>query len=333
MSTQSTEPGISDTGWSRATAGARRVRFGSARDYGVLICFLVLFLFLTIDSQQFLTKSNMLNLVDQSTDVGIIACAGTLVMIAGGFDLSVGAMYAVSGIVSAEVLRHAGVVPGVAAGLACGTVMGTINGLMVTVGKINAFIATLASSIVFGGVALAVTNGFFVEVTNAQFQELGQSRWLGVLWSSWIFLGFAVCMGFILSRTVLGRYIYATGGSAETARLSGIGVGTVTTVTFVLSGFASGLAGILYVAKVSSADPSAGTSLPLSAIAAVVLGGTSITGGQGAMWRTIVGVFFFALISNGFVLLGLNPTYEQIVEGLIIAIAVGIDARARRVRG
>lgn len=307
-------------------------RVSLLRDYSVLLATLVLFIVLSATSSSFLTKTNLLNIVDQQTSLGIIACAGTLVIIAGAFDLSVGAMYALGGVVAAQLANHLGVPEGIVLGILGGAVLGMLNGAAVGIFGINAFIATLASAIVFGGLGLIVSNAALITVTKPSFQTFGSAEFLGVRLTTWIFIAFALAMGLLLQRTKFGRYIYACGGNEEAARLSGVRVGMVRMTVFVISGLASTLAGALFAARVGVGDSSVGTALTLSAVAAIVVGGTSIWGGEGAIWRTIVGLFFLALIDNGFNLLGVDAKYQQVVQGTIILVAAGVDAYARRQR-
>jgi ribose transport system permease protein len=307
-------------------------RVSLLRDYSVLLATLALFIVLSITSSSFLTKTNLLNIVDQQTSLGIIAVAGTLVIIAGAFDLSVGAMYALGGVVAAQLANHLGVPEGILLGILCGALLGAVNGVAVGVFRINPFIATLATAIVFGGLGLIVSNESLITVTKTSFQTFGTTEFLGVRLTTWIFIAFALAMGLLLQWTKFGRYIYACGGNEEAARLSGVRVGAVRMAVFVISGLASTLAGALFAARVGVGDSSVGTALTLSAVAAIVVGGTSIWGGEGAIWRTIVGLFFLALIDNGFNLLGVDTKYQQVVQGTIILVAAGVDAYARRQR-
>jgi ribose transport system permease protein len=302
------------------------------RDYAVLVATVALFVALAVTSDNFLTKTNLLNIVDQQTSLGIIACAGTLVIIAGGFDLSVGAMYALGGVVAAQLANKMGVAEGMIAGILIGCVLGLVNGLSVGRFRINPFIATLATGIIFGGVSLIVSGGSLINVEKQGFITFGSKELLGLRLTTWIFIAFAIATGLVLQRTRLGRYIYACGGNEEAARLSGVRVDLVRTVVFVLSGFAATLAGALFAARVGVGDSTVGASLTLTAVAAIVVGGTSIWGGEGAIWRTLVGVAFLALIGNGFNLLGVEAKYQQIVQGSIILLAAGVDAYARRQR-
>jgi ribose transport system permease protein len=302
-----------------------------AREYGIVGAFLVLFIVLSVASSTFFTKTNLLNLIDQQAAVGIIACAGTLVIIAGGFDLSTGAVYALAGVVAAKIALATGNTPlaylgGLGVGLACGLA----NGLGITVMRIHSFIATLASALIIGGFAIVITSGQLITVTSGSFANLGTSDLLGVKWTTWLFVAAAMVTAVLLSQTTFGRYVRAVGGNREAARLGGVRVNNVRALTFVLSGAAAAIAGVMIASRNITGDASSGTGIELTAIAAIVLGGTSLSGGEGAIWRTIVGVLILGMINNGLVLLNINPTYDEIVEGAIILGAVALDALAHR---
>lgn len=310
--------------------GPSKPRFAAVRDYGVLISLVVLFAVLSLTADNFLGTDNLLNVLDQATGIGIIATAGTLVIIAGGFDLSVGAIFAITGVLAAKLAIGTDPVVGLVAGVLIGGALGLGNGLVVAGARINPFISTLASSFMIRGAALAITSGALITVSDPTFYEPGTAQLAGINWSTWIFLVWAAIMGFLLSRTTFGRHIYACGGNEEAARLSGIRVGMVRSATFVISGLAAGLAGVLAASEVATGQADAGVGLELTAVAAIVVGGTSIWGGEGAVWRTMVGVLLLALISNGFNLLSIDSVYQQVVFGAIILLAAGIDARLRR---
>ncbi|MDL9978670.1 ABC transporter permease [Microbacterium sp. ASV49] len=299
----------------------------------VVICIL-LFAFMSIASPVFLSPMNVTNLLDQWASVGIIACAGTFVLISRMFDLSVGAIYALSGVVAATIANATGVAwMGFAAGIATGIVVGLINGIAVAVVNINPFIATLATSLMLAGIAVAISGGLLVSVTDPAFTALGQGVVLGLTIPGAAFVVIFFIAWFVLARTVYGRRVYAVGGSPEAARLSGIGVRLVHTSVFVLSGLAASIAGVLAASKIGAGQADVGANLPLIVIAVVVVGGTSIFGGEGAMWRTALGVLLYAMIGNGFSLLNVNTTIQQIVQGSILLVAVGLDAWSKRRRG
>lgn len=303
------------------------------RDYGIVVSFVLIVAYLSLASPVFLSAQNLANVLEQSAAIGIVAAGGTLVIIAGGFDLSVGAIFALSGVVAAMVANAAGVPAGIVAGLLVGTGVGVVNGLLATVGRINPFITTLGTAIIVRGITLSITGGFLVAVADPSFTWLGREDVGGVKNSIIVLAAFAALAGLLLARTTLGRYMYAAGGNAEAARLAGISVPGVRTITYAISGFSAALAGVIITSRSANGQAAAGQGLEFSAIAAIVVGGTSIFGGEGAIWRTILGVLLLALIGNGFNLLAVPPTYQQIFQGTIILAAVGFDVWARRREG
>jgi ribose transport system permease protein len=299
------------------------------RRYGIVAMFLLLFVVLSVASAPFLTKQNLLNILEQSAPIGIVALCTTPVMIAGGIDLSLSATVTVCGIVAAKATIGSDPGLGILAGVGAGAVIGVANGLLSTVVRINSLIATLASGIMLSGVALLITNGFIVAPNDPNFTNLGNNLVLGTTYGVWILVACLIVGQFTLSKTTIGRRVYASGGNAEAARLSGIRVGLVLTACFAISGVGAALGGVLSASEVGQASPQTDPTLLFTALAGVVIGGTSILGGEGAMWRTALGILFLALIQNGIDLLGISPNYQAIIEGAIILFAVGADALAR----
>ena len=300
------------------------------RDYGFVLAFLALFVALSLSTDSFFQKHNLLNILDQSAPVGIITCAITICIIAGIFDLSTGSIYGVAAVLASKVANFADPTLAVAAGCLTGLMLGVLNGVLVHTTRINSFIGTLATSIVYRGLAIIVTGGMIVTVTNPGFGYLGRSDLLGAKYTVWVFLAFFVVASFLLARTTFGRYVYSVGGNPEAARLSGIRVGLVRGACFALSGLAAGIAGVLAASRTSSAQADLGMGLELSAIAAAVVGGTSIMGGEGAVWRGVLGVLTIAIIGNGFNLLNIDTTYQLVVQGGLILVAVATDQLLRR---
>lgn len=302
------------------------------RDYGIVFSFAALFITLSFASPVFFSRINLLNIMDQWSATLIIAVAGTLVFIAGGFDLSVGSIFAVSGVVAALTAGHIGAWGAILLGVGMGLGCGVVNGILTTLGRINAFITTLATSIMIAGIALVLTSGNLISVLSPpSFTILGRSDFITVKYSVWTFLAFALVCGYLLSRTTFGRAVYASGGNPEAARLSGVRVDLVRAATFGLSGMGAGIAGVIVASRVATGQAdSGGLSIALDAVAGIVIGGTSIMGGAGAVWRTVMGVLLLAMIGNGFNLLNVNSTYQRIFQGAIILFAVGVDAWSRR---
>jgi ribose transport system permease protein len=306
-------------------------------DYGFVLMFCALFVALSLASSSFLTSTNLLNLLSQNAPIGIAACGATLVVIAGGFDLSVGAIYAFSGVVAAKVANAVDPVTGLVAGVLAGLLLGCLNGALVTQLKVNTFIATLASGFVIRGAATLLTGGLLISVPDAAFATLGRDEILSVKVSIVVFAVVALVTSLLLTRTIFGRYVFATGGNAEAARLSGVRVDVVRTATFALSGLCAGLGGVIAASRVSTGQADTGTGLELAVIAAIAIGGTSIMGGDGAIWRSVLGVLFVAMIANGFNILNIDPFYQSIAQGVIILFAVAVDrlgrsGEARRLR-
>ncbi len=298
---------------------------------GIVIPFLIVFVALSLMSESFLRFQNLTNILDQQAGIIIVACAGTLVLIAGGIDLSIGAIYGLAAATALNVASAVGTPAGVLAGLAVGLAVGLVNGIIVTRFRINALIGTLAMSFVVSGIAAIVTQGnLVVAFDHPDFQQFAATRIAGVTSAAWMMIATAVAATILLSRTTFGRYVYATGGNAAAARLAGVRVDRVRIATFALSGTAAGLAGTIDASRVLSAQASSGTFLTFTVLTGIIVGGTSILGGEGSMQRTVVGCLFVALIANGFNLLGFDPFYQQITLGVILLVAVGLDAWSRR---
>lgn len=313
-------------------AGARRAaRRNPLARAGILIPFVILFVVLSATSGPFLTKVNIVNILGQQSSTLIIAAASTLVLISGAIDLSVGATYALAGVISADVAVSHPAVLAVLAGLAAGAAVGLVNGIISTTLRINSLIATLAMSFVVEGVAAKITNGNLIQLINRTgFGSISLSQWITIPSIVWIAAVVVVACGLVLARTTWGRYVYAVGGNAQAARLAGVRVNSTRIIAFTAAGLAAALGGIVDVARVATAQASiGGSTLTFTVLAGVVVGGTSILGGEGAIWRTAVGVLFIALVGNGFDLLGVDPLYQQIVLGVILLLAVGIDAWTR----
>lgn len=314
-----------------ASTRRRLERLDFIRQYGVLILFAVLFVVLSVATPAFLQVTNLLNILNQNAPLAIIAMAGTLVIIAGGFDLSTGAIFGVASVSAAWLAVNVDPVVGLVAAPLIGLVLGTFNGLVVTGLKIHAFLATLATSLVYRGLAVLITGGFLIPVGgDAAFTTLGRGRIGPVAYATIIMLLIFLAFTVVLNGTKLGRHVFAVGGNEEAAVLSGIRVNLAKTATFAFSGFAAGTAGAIAVSRIASGQPQAGTGLELQAIAAIILGGTSIYGGRGAVWRSLSGVLLLALINNGFNILNANPFYKDVTTGGIIIIAIALSAGRKK---
>lgn len=298
--------------------------------YAVLIMIVILMAVLTLMSDSFLTLQNLLNILNQNAPLAILASAMTLVIIAGGFDLSVGAIFAMGAVASAWIALHFDPYVGLILSPIIGLVLGCVNGLVITLLRVHSFLATIATSLIFKGVAIVISDGRLIPVRMDAFTWLGRDKLGGVFVSIWVMTAFALLLGFILTRTALGRQILAVGGNAEAAVLSGIRADRVRIITFAIAGLAAGLAASIATSRVSMGQAAAGAGYELDAIAAVILGGTSIYGGAGAIWRSVAGVLLLALINNGFNILNADPFYRDLTTGLVILAAIGISAAGKR---
>src|SRR5579875_252623 len=296
-----------------------------SREYAILLVSITLFIALSIASSAFLTGANLQNLLDQAAPDGMLALALTFVVIGGEFDLSAGAVMVFAGIIASELEPSVGVWPCLIIGVLSSVALGLLNGLLVTWGRINSFVCTLATGTIIYGLGLVITKGYLVTVTAPAFADLAFHKFLGVKLDIWIFAVFAIGCWFALSLTRFGRWVFAVGGNLEAARLSGINTRLVKMITFGISGTAAGLAGAVLVSRNGEGQAGDGISDVLAAFAAVVVGGTAVAGGRGSIWRTVLGVLFLGMIANGLNLLQVNPIYQEIVEGAIILVAVATD--------
>ncbi len=296
------------------------------RTYAVLILIVLLMIILTLSSEAFLTPRNLLNILNQNTPLAIIASALTLVIIVGGFDLSTAAIFAVASVTAAWIAINYNPYVGLLVAPLIGMVLGYLNGIIITSLKVHSFLSTIATSLVFRGMAILITGGFLIPVRMEEFTWLGREKIFDIHVAVYILLVFAIISTFILNRTTIGRYIFAIGGNEDASILSGIKVNLVKIFAFSFCGFASGIAAAVQVSRISLGTSQAGLGMELQAIAAVILGGTSIYGGSGAVWRSIAGVMLLALINNGFNILNADPFYKDLTTGLVIIAAVALTA-------
>lgn len=298
---------------------------------GIVWVTIALFILLTLTTGPFLTEANLRNILDQQATLLIAASLATVAMIAGGFDISVSAVYVAAPLVALRVENATeSVLLAIVAGILAGLVVGTVNGLVVAVLKVHSFIGTLATSFMVFGAGYLISDRSILRPTTDTFRNVARTRWFTLTTATWIALGVVVLTWFLLSRTRFGRHVYATGGNPEAARLAGVRVTGVTVAVFMLSGAAAGLAGTVSASRTISAMPSDDFSFLFGVLSAIVVGGTSIAGGEGGVWRTVFGAFFIALMINGFNLHQVDPIWQRVIQGLVILIAVSIDAWSRR---
>ena len=316
----------------QASGGRGRSVLAFLREYAVALLLVVLFIVLAVSSESFFTLTNLLNIVNQNVPLAIVAVAGTFVIISGNFDLSTGAIFAVANVIAAYLAVNVNVWLGLASALVVALALGIVNGVLITALQIHSFLATLASSLAYRAVAVLITGGALIAVPIREFTLLGREKVAGLYWAVVVLVVFVAVGMFLLNRTAFGRYVLAIGGNREAAELSGVPVTRIRIAVFAFSGLAAGIASAISVSRIGSGQPLAGSGLELQAIAAVILGGTSIYGGVGAVWRSLCGVFLIALIGNGFNILNVNPLYKDLVTGVIILSAVALSAADRRRR-
>ena len=291
---------------------------------------ILLIIVVSILNPSFLDLSNLLNLLRQISINGLIAFGMTFIILTGGIDLSVGSILALSSAFIALMITS-GVDPIIALiiGVLIGFVLGAVNGLLVTKGNMAPFIATLATMTIFRGLTLVITDGN--PITNLGdsylFQLFGKGYFIGIPVPAVTMIIVFVILLIILQKTTFGRHTYAIGGNEVAAEISGIKVNKIKILIYGISGLMSALAGGILTSRLNSAQPTAGTSYELDAIAAVVLGGTSLTGGKGRIVGTLIGVLIIGVLNNGLNLLGVSSFYQQVVKGVVILIAVLIDRK------
>lgn len=296
--------------------------------YKSLIGFLILCLIISVISPRFLSVSNLLNVLTQVSVNAIIAIGMSFVILTGGIDLSVGSILAITGAITATFVKMGAPAPAaLLAAMVIGGLIGLINGVLVSGGKIQAFIVTLATMTIFRGITYVYTNGTPISGLGVNFGFIGNKRLAGVPFPVILMIIVFLIGWYILSQTRYGRYVYAIGGNEDSARLSGINTNKIKTLVYVVSGIAAAISGVIVTSRIGSASPNAGVGFELDAIAAVVLGGTSLAGGEGTISGTIIGAMIIGVLNNGLNLMNVSPFYQSIVKGIVILIAVLLDKR------
>lgn len=328
-------------------AGSRLRRFFSARETGVFIALIVMCVALSFATPGFLTVRNLLNVGRQVSLLGIMAVGMTFVLISREIDLSIGATYALAGLVVGMLLvAQVNLWVSILIGLGIGALVGLINGWLSTYGRLPSFITTLGAMSAVRGAALLITNGQPVTVNESfgiskqvldTFYFLGQGRLFGYIPMQFVFFLVVLLLGHILlSKSVFGFMVYAVGGNEKAARVSGIRAYKVKILTFIFMGVMSALSGILSMAFLPSGQAGrTGLGVEMDVIAAAIIGGASLSGGEGTMLGTLIGVLIIGVLDNGLVLLGISPFWQTTILGLVIILAVGIDkwTRSKRVSG
>jgi ribose transport system permease protein len=303
------------------------------RRYGVLVALAALLIAMGVGSPSFLTAKNLANVLTQWTPVGIMAVGATYVLIAGGFDLSAAAGFALCAVVMANLAAN-GVPPAlsISAALATGIVIGIVNAFVVVVLRVYPFMATLGTGLILSGVPNVIVERTYIIVQQPGFDTLGTGSWLGISYAAMCLIALLVVSGTVLANTPYGQWIYAVGGNPEVSRLFGIRVGLVTASTYVFSGFCMGAAAAISTSHLSYSASDQDPALIFDVIVSVVVGGTSLSGGFGSIWRTAAGLAILATLQNGLNLLQVNTIAQYIVKGLIIICALGFDVWTQRLR-
>ena len=290
-----------------------------------------LFVGLCIASPHFLTGTNLSSVVRQTAVINIMALGMTMIIICGGIDLSVGSILAMGGLLGAMAMEKGWPVGvGVAVGVITGMLCGWVNGLLTTRLRINPFIVTLGTLGIVRGLALIISNGLPVHQLPKSFAYLGEGTVLHVPFVLFVLIACAVIVHVVLEHTKLGRYAFAIGSNQEAALYAGVNIGLVTVAIYTLGGMLTGLAGMIEASRLMTGQPTAGQGYELQAIAAVVIGGGSLRGGEGTVVGTLVGALIMGLLANGSDLLGISPYLQQAIIGAVIILAVAIDELRKR---
>lgn len=291
---------------------------------------LALFIILSIASPNFLTSTNLSSVVRQTAVINIMALGMTVIIIAGGIDLSVGSILALAGLLGAMTMEKHGIGWGIVAGMLVGMLCGFSNGLMITSLRISPFIVTLGTMGIYRGFALIISKGLPVHEIPPSFSYLGEGTLLGVPFVLWILLLCAVVTHITLEHTRHGRYAFSIGSNPDAAFYAGVPVKFHTIVVYAGAGLLTGLSGMIEVSRLMTGQPTGGQGYELTAIAAVVIGGGSLRGGEGSVLGTLVGAFIMGLLANGSDLLGTNPYWQQVIIGAVIILAVAFDELRKR---
>ena len=298
-----------------------------------MLILVVLMVFFSLMSERFLTWSNMQNVTRSTSSVIIVGSAVTLVMIARGLDLSVGSVLAAAGVVSAAV-AVSGVNLWVAyiLGILIGTSFGLLNAVLVVGFKVTPIIATLGTLNIARGMAYLITPSAILVGLPDNWSDVGTQSIRGIPVPVIIAIFVALFFGWLLGRTVFGRHVYAIGGNEETARLSGVNIGRVLFLVYLMAGAATGLAAIVLTSRLGSGDPNIGVGFEFQVIVAVILGGTSLAGGEGRIAGTVIGAMIVGFLGNGLNLIGVEPFWQYVAQGVALIAAVILDRAARRER-
>lgn len=306
--------------------------FNFIKNYGIIFVFILFCIILTIISPYFLTSKNIFNVLRQISINGLLSIGMTFVILTGGIDLSVGSILAFSGVVGASLASTASggtvspLIISIGLALLSGILFGSINGGLVAKWKLAPFVVTLGMMSMARGFTYIYSNGMPIPQLDAKFLFIGKGHLFSIPMPVIVFFFIFFVSWVLLYKTRFGRYIYAVGGSEKSAKISGINTRFIFFSVYAISGFLSALGGVILTARTTAGLPQAGNSYELDAIAAVVIGGTRLSGGQGSLVGTLFGVLIIGVLNNGLDLLGVSSYYQQVVKGAIIVIAVLLDS-------
>lgn len=292
-----------------------------------LVTLLALCLGTSLLTDRFFSPLNLTNILVQSSIMAVIAIGMTFVIIGGGFDLSVGSTVALAGCIAAMVIVKFGLVAGVVAGIAAGVAVGLANGVIIAKLGVNPFITTLGMMVLVRGIVYLITGGAPVgdEGLPPAFIAFGSARFLGIHYLVWVPAVLLLVLSLVMKETPYGRRVYATGGNREAAYLSGVPVERIIASTYTWCGALAGVAGVMLAARLQSGQPTAGEFYELTAIAAVVLGGASLQGGEGTLYKSIIGVFIMIVLGNSMNLLNVDSYWQRVAIGVVIVAAAAAD--------
>ncbi len=296
--------------------------------YRAVFVLIILCLVLSIMTPRFIGISNIMNVLTQISVNAIIAIGMTCVILTGGIDLSVGSVVAIAGAVTASLVKsNVSILIALLVALAIGSLIGLFNGAVISKMKIQPFIVTLSTMSILRGVTYVYTNGIPISGLSSGFMFIGNYRFLEVPFPVFIVILIFLITWYVINQTRFGRYVYALGGNEDSARLTGINTDSVKTIVYILSGVFAAISGVIVTSRIGSASPNAGSGYEMDAIAAVVLGGTSMAGGEGTIIGSIIGAMIIGVLNNGLNLLNVSPFYQSIVKGVVILLAVMMDKK------
>lgn len=308
-------------------------KFWDMSESGIIVILIVYTLFVQSINPKFLSVLNTMNFMRQGAYILLGGLGMTLVLIAGGLDLSVGSMIALSGVLSGFVMRDFNMptIVGVFTGLLAGLLVGTINGLVIIRFKVPPMIMTLGMMYIARGVVFITTLGVTVYPLPDSFKALEQSDFLGLPSVVPFAVAIALIFSFVMKRTGFGRSVYAIGGNRDTAKLSGISISKITMAVYVICGIMASLTGLVYASRLGSAQPGAGEGYEMNVIAACIIGGTSTFGGRGTIFGTVLGALFISILNNSMTLMKVDVNYHKLVIGAVLVLAVILDQYKREV--